>query len=342
MALLVGVIVWAVASVFIKPEEEASIPADSVTVQQEESVEEVTATTAAYTGIGGQHGWNVDDTGWWYLNDDETIFTSGWQTIDGNTYYFDENGYMATGWKQIDGEYYLFGVDGIEQPDATEKLVALTYDDGPSNNTDRLLDCLVANGAKATFFVVGTQVEEFSASMKRADELGMEIGSHTYDHPFLKQLSAEELQQTMEKNETLITSILGHGTALMRPTGGAVTDTIRANINEPMILWDLDTLDWDSHDAESIVKEVLNNVKDGSVILMHDLYEETVKATELFLPELVARGYRMVTVSELAELRGVTLQSGETYTAFYPPQEQASSAEESGDDAAESSQEEME
>lgn len=335
IAVLIGVVVWAVASRFIKPEEaDKTIPSvDAVT--EESAVEEVTAVKSPYTGTGGRNGWNVDENGWWYLNDDETIFTSGWQTIDGNEYYFDEYGYMATGWKQVDGEYYLFGQDGLMEPDATEKLVALTYDDGPSNHTDRLLDCLVENGAKATFFVVGTQIEEFPEVLKRTEELGMEIGSHTYDHPYLKQISAADIQTTMDKNETLITSILGHGTTIMRPTGGAVNDTIRANVNRPMILWDIDTLDWDTRDAQSVADKVLNDVQDGSIILMHDLYEATVEATEIFLPELVSRGYRMVTVSELAQLRGITLQNGQEYSAFYPPQQ-----EESGDDVVEPSGEE--
>ena len=87
-----------------------------------------------------------------------------------------------------------------------------------------------------------------------------------------------------------------------------------------MIIWDLDTLDWETKNVDSIVSEVLNNVKDGSIVLMHDLYETTVEASEIIIPELVSRGYRMVTVSELAELRGVTLEAGEDYEAFYVPE----------------------
>lgn len=316
MAVLIGVIVWALASRFVKRED---VPADKDSAIEEAAPEIGDAIKSAYTGTGGQKGWNVDEFGWWYLNDDETIYTDGWQTVEGNTYYFDAAGYMATGWKQIDGEYHYFRPDGIEEPEATEKLVAITYDDGPSNHTDRLLDCLEANGAKATFFVVGTQVEEFPETLQREESLGMEIGSHTYDHTYLKKADAETIQTVMSKNEEVLTSLLGHGTTLMRPTGGGISDTVRENVSQPMIIWDLDTRDWDTRDTDSIVNEVLNNVQDGSVVLLHDLYESTVAASEIFIPELISRGFRMVTVSELAELRGVSLESGKAYDAFYLP-----------------------
>lgn len=286
-----------------------------------------------YTGTGGKPGWNVDENGnWWYLNDDETLFTSGWQSIDGRDYYFDENGYMVTGWKQVEGQYYYFKADGQVQADATQKLVALTYDDGPSDHTDRLLDCLEANGAKATFFVVGEQAENFPEALQREDNLGMEIGSHTYDHPYMSQLDSAGLQKTLSKNEEVVASIIGHGTKILRPTGGALNDTIRANTNSPLIIWDVDTLDWKTKDVDSILSEIRSQVKDGSIILMHDLYESTVAASEIIIPELISQGYRLVTVSELAELRGVDMQVGEDYESFYLPEPEATEPVEDGEE----------
>lgn len=333
MVLLIGGVVWAVVSRFIKNDD--TLPTESDTVTKTGVIGSGDALRTAYTGTGGRMGWNVDETGWWYLNDDETIFTSGWQTIDGNQYYFNENGYMATGWNQVDGEYHYFRIDGIEEPEATEKLVAVTFDDGPSSHTDRLLTCLENNGAKATFFVVGEQVEQYPDALKRAESLGMEIGSHTYDHPYISQLDADGVVETMAKNDEVITSVLGHGTTIMRPTGGAVNDIIRSNVNRPMINWDLDTKDWKSKDVDSIVNLVLEHVQDGSVILLHDLYETTVEASEIFIPELVSRGYRMVTVSELAGLRGVELEVGEVYENFYVPEAEGEDAPESEDTTAE-------
>lgn len=327
MALFVVGVVWAIGSKVISKNEDPNSLDQSVqdTAQEEDplSPDQETASDAAvgsYTGTGGRQGWNIDEKGWYYLNDNETLFTDSWQTIDGKEYYFDENGYMSVGWKQIDGQYYYFKQDGQVQPDATQKLVALTYDDGPSSYTDRLLDCLEANGAKATFFVVGEQAELFPEALQREDSLGMEIGSHTYDHPYMSQLSASGLQETLSKNESVITSIIGHGTSILRPTGGALNDTIRANTNSPLIIWDVDTLDWKTKDVDSILTEIRNQVKDGSIVLMHDLYETTVAASEIIIPELIAEGYRLVTVSELAELRGVDMKVGQDYEDFYLPE----------------------
>lgn len=325
MALFVVGVVWAIGSKLIPKDTDQKntdqeIQGEVSDGEGPDADTSVDAAVGSYTGTGGRHGWNVDENGWYYLNDDETVFTSGWQTVDGVEYYFDENGYMVTGWKQIDGQYYYFKQDGQVQQDATQKLVALTYDDGPSSYTDRLLDCLEANGAKATFFVVGEQAERFPEAVQREDSLGMEIGSHTYNHPYMSKLDAEGLQQTLAKNESVLTSIIGHGTKLLRPTGGALSDLIRANSNSPLIIWDVDTLDWKTKNVDSIVAEIRNQVKDGSVVLMHDLYETTVAASEIIIPELIADGYRLVTVSELAELRGVDLKVGQDYESFYLPE----------------------
>lgn len=290
------------------------------------------AMRVTYAGGDGVKGWNVDNTGWWYLNDDNTYFASGWQTIEGQKYYFTDNGYMATGWVNVDGESHFFKVSGVEDQNAKQKLVAVTYDDGPSANTERLLDCLEENGVKATFFVVGTQVEAYPEILQRMDEMGMEIGNHTYDHTLLNSVDAATIQQKMQQNEDVIKQILGHGTTIMRPTGGGINDTVRATVDMPMICWDVDTLDWKTKDVQSTVNTILEQVSDGSIILMHDLYSTTVDASEIIIPELIRQGYKLVTVSELAELRGVTLQPGVDYYDFYPPEDMTSEEGEDGSD----------
>lgn len=317
MALLAFLIIWKV----IIPLFPKGNGKDKAMEVQAEVIGPGNAMRVTYRGENGVQGWNVDGTGWWYLNEDNTYFASGWQTIDGEEYYFTQNGYMATGWLSIDGESHFFTVSGTEEPDAKQKLVAITYDDGPSQNTDRLLDCLEENGAKATFFVVGTQVEQYPETLQRMDEMGMEIGSHTYDHTYLYQVDAATIEEKMRLNEEVITGILGHGTTIMRPTGGGVNDTVRATINEPMIHWDVDTLDWSHRNAQTTVNTILEQVEDGSIILMHDLYSATVDASEIIIPELIKQGYKLVTVSELAELRGVTLEAGEVYYDFYLPED---------------------
>lgn len=270
-----------------------------------------------YSGSNAGEGWNSDSSGRWYLNKDNTYFADGWREIDGNVYYFGKDGYALTGWQIINGEDHYFDENGAADPTAKRKLVALTYDDGPSKYTDRLLDCLEENNAKATFFVVGTQIELYPDILKRADDMGMEIGSHTYSHKYLYKESSDSIQEEMQKNEELINSLLGHGTKIMRPTGGGINDTVEATIDMPMICWDLDTLDWDTRDVDSTVEKTLRNVQDGTIVLMHDLYEPTVAASEIIIPELISRGYKLVTVSELAKARGVTLENGVAYYDFY-------------------------
>ena len=103
-------------------------------------------------------GWQVDDTGWWYANDDGTYFTNGWQEIDGQEYYFNAEGYMQTGWAVVGNKGCYFSEEGIYEPDKESKMVALTFDDGPGDHTDELLDILEENNAKATFFMLGENV----------------------------------------------------------------------------------------------------------------------------------------------------------------------------------------
>lgn len=332
--LIAALIIWKV----IVPMFPKKVQDNRIVEAQASVVGPGDAMKVTYTGSSGQNGWNVDNTGWWYLNDDNTYFAGGWQTIDNQKYYFTKDGYMATGWQNIDGESYFFTVSGVEDPEAKQKLVAITYDDGPSGNTGRLLDCLEANGAKATFFVVGQQAEANVETLKRMDEMGMEIGSHTYSHPWLTQLDAAGIQQEMQHNEDVISQIIGHGTTIMRPTGGGINDTVRANVARPMICWDVDTLDWDHRDPQKTIENIRNQVTDGSIILMHDLYSTTVDASEVIIPELISQGYKLVTISEMAELRGIKLEAGEDYYDFYPPEdmtvEDGSADGDVGEDAA--------
>lgn len=288
---------------------------ESEDAQTQNDTASITSTDAA---TAGDTGWKVDDSGWWYVKEDGTKFSSEWQNIDGIDYYFKEDGYMATGWVDIGEDSHYFRADGTEDKEAHQKLVAITYDDGPSTNTTRLLDLLEQYGVKATFFVVGTQAETYPDILKRENELGMEIGSHTYDHTYLNRVSAEEIQIAMDKNEQVLQNLIGRGSTIMRPTGGGINDTVREMVQQPMICWDVDTLDWKSKDPDSIAQIVREQVKDGSIILMHDLYSTTVDASEVIIPELLAQGYKFVTISELAQRRGVVLQRGQDYYDFYP------------------------
>ena len=200
------------------------------------------------------------------------------------------------------------------------KMVALTFDDGPySPVTNRILDVLEAYGGHATFFVVGNRVPYYTSCVTRAESLGCEVGNHTYDHrTTLTNMSAGSVRDEIVGCNNSITNALGHGPVIMRPVGGAYNATVCSNVDLPMINWSLDTQDWKNRNTDIIVSRILNNVRDGDIILMHDLYPATAAAMEIVIPELVRRGYTLVTVSELAEARGVDLQNGTVYTSFRP------------------------
>ena len=194
--------------------------------------------------------------------------------------------------------------------------LALTFDDGPSSFTNRLLDCLEKNNAKATFFMTGTEIASFPDEVKRMKKLGCELGNHTYDHTELTTLSFDEISSEVDKvNEQLI-NLTGEGASVVRPPYGSVNDTVKSAINLPLILWSIDTLDWKTLNAESTVEEVMNNVTDGSVILMHDIFSTSVDAAEILIPQLIEKGYQLVTVHELAALHQTELSAGVTYSEF--------------------------
>ena len=129
-------------------------------------------------------GWQSDSSGIWYKNSDGTFYENGWQEIDGNQYYFDENGYVKTGWQVIDGKDCYFDESGKYDSEKVKPMIALTFDDGPGQYTEELLNCLEENNAKATFFMLGQNAEQYPDTVKRMKEMGMELAHHTYDHHY--------------------------------------------------------------------------------------------------------------------------------------------------------------
>lgn len=201
--------------------------------------------------------------------------------------------------------------------------VALTFDDGPTGNSEgrtaRLLNGLNQRGAHATFFLCGYRVKDFHAVLNRYLEEGHELGNHTMDHKTLTKLSVSEIHAQVDGNSDLIAQYAGAKPTVMRPTGGAYNDTVKAEMKKsglPVIMWSVDTLDWKTKDAKSVENAILNNVKDGDIVLMHDLYETTLTGVLNAIDKLQEKGYAFVTVSELAEIKGVTLEPGEVYNSF--------------------------
>lgn len=202
---------------------------------------------------------------------------------------------------------------------ASKKLVALTFDDGPEvETTPRLLDVLKARNVRATFFVMGRQVAKYPEVVKRTAEEGHEVGAHAWSHVPLTRLSASNITAEMAGVNDAVTAITGVRPTLMRPPYGAMNGRVRANVGMPLILWSVDTLDWKYQQPEVVWERALASVEDGAIILMHDVYPTTVDAVDKIIEDLRVRGYELVTISELARIRGRKLVAGESYFHFRP------------------------
>ncbi len=242
---------------------------------------------------------------------------TGWRTINGKKYYFSpKNGRMVTGKKTISHYLCYFSGKGVltRKIDKNKKMVALTYDDGPSIYTPDILKILKENNAVATFFVVGNRVPTYSKTVKAAYDMGCEIGNHTYEHKCLTTISEAEVKRQVGKTNENVKKVTGQAPVIMRPTGGATNTNVKQWVGMPSIIWSIDTRDWETRNADSTKRAVLDHVKDGDIVLMHDLYSATASASETIIPELVKRGYQLVTVSELAECRGGMQETGAYYS----------------------------
>lgn len=197
--------------------------------------------------------------------------------------------------------------------DTDKKLVALTFDDGPNYNTNKILDVLNKYHVPATFFVLGSKIKGNEYILKKMKDSGMEIGNHTYNHLLLTKYKEDKIKKEITDTNNLIFEITGKEPKLFRPSYGSFNKKIK-NISEmPIIIWDIDTLDWKYHNSKKITSRVVNKVKDGDIVLMHDIYSATSNALDNIIPMLVNKGYSFVTVSDLFYYKGITLEKGKVY-----------------------------
>ena len=255
-------------------------------------------------------GWHEDANGKWYQNADGTYYANGFQDIDGTTYSFDENGYMQTGWITRGVNDYYFNEDGSYDPSQKRPMLALTFDDGPGEYTDELLDCLEENNAHATFFMLGQNVSAYPDAPKRMLELGCEIGSHSWDHTQLTTIDIDSVAKQFTDTDNALIDACGQAASVARAPYGDGNSDIYNTVGKPFFMWSLDTEDWKLLDADGDYNAVMNgDLTDGSIILMHDIHEPSVQAALRLIPDLIAQGYKLVTVSEMAEAKNVTLQN---------------------------------
>lgn len=287
---------------------------------------------AKKTGVMRTDRWIRSSGKYYYLMANGRMARSRWLNLGGKKFYVDGNGVRVTGIQYIKtkGTYkgYYFDKNGVYDPtvkvktevDPNKKMVALTFDDGPGRYTSRLLNALQKNGAKATFFMVGQNVSSYKNTVKRMANMGCELGNHSWDHSRLGILSVSGITQQVSRTNQAIKNASGKYPTVMRlPYGdGYNNSTVLNALGLPSIYWSIDTMDWaNTGNSQHTVNEVLNNVKSGDIVLMHDIHYASVVAAEQIIPALKSRGFQMVTVSQLATYKGkTTLRAGKTYFHF--------------------------
>lgn len=231
----------------------------------------------------------------------------------GKTYYYrvralDADNKNATSAKSLKDKIYVVNLD--------KKLVALTFDDGPGPYTKEIVNALKKHNSRATFFVLGQRVKSYKSELKAIYNGGNEIGNHSYSHPILSYENSDTIKSQMRRTDKAVKDVIGITPATMRPPGGGVDQTVKNSVGKPIIYWSIDTLDWKTRNKSETIRCVMNEVKDGSIVLMHDIHEPTMEAAVELIPKLKKKGYELVTISEMAKFKGKKLKDGTVYYSF--------------------------
>jgi peptidoglycan-N-acetylglucosamine deacetylase len=204
--------------------------------------------------------------------------------------------------------------------------IAITFDDGPNAElTPKLLDMLKERGIKATFFVVGRNVEEYPGIVARMATEGHEVANHSWSHPALTKLGVESFRKQIENTNEAIAKATGKRPVLMRPPYGATSVSLNKRLNDQfglkVILWSVDPLDWKYRNSNRVYNAIIQNTRPGSIILAHDIHATTVAAMPATLDALLAKGYKFATVSELIAMEiPPQLAKKDPAAATRPPQ----------------------
>ena len=237
--------------------------------------------------------------------------------FDSNIYSYDLDYFMidldSSTISMVYTEVFNYDIITNKKINNSDKLIALTFDDGPNYNTGKVLDVLAKYNVKATFFVLGSKAKDNKKILKRAYDSGMEIGNHTFNHLLLTKYKENVIKDEIDKTSSVIFEVTGRYPKLLRPSYGVYNNIVKKIGNMPIIIWDIDTLDWKYHNSKRIASRVINKVKDGDIILMHDIYSATANSLNIIIPELQNRGYTFVTIPELFYYKEITLEKGMVY-----------------------------
>jgi peptidoglycan/xylan/chitin deacetylase (PgdA/CDA1 family) len=191
--------------------------------------------------------------------------------------------------------------------------VAMTFDDGPSAHTAKLLDFLKEHDIKVTFFLVGEMIPYYGEAVKREVAEGHEIGYHSYDHTIQTTISTDRIIQDYEKTSKMLKDLTGAEFTLWRSPGGGYNQRVLDAIPVPHIYWSVDTKDWQTKNADKVCSAILKNATDGSIILLHDLHKTTVEGSIMALQQMIEGDYEFLTVTELLSRDGTPPQPSTNY-----------------------------
>ncbi len=203
----------------------------------------------------------------------------------------------------------------VNKPDL-DKVIAITFDDGPSKYTPEILKTLAANNATATFFMLGAKLSSNSNLVKEVLKAGHEIGHHSYSHKYLTEISETMLDKEINETNAIYHKITNKDLLLIRPPYGSINTQIRNKYNYAYILWSIDSNDWKHKNVTKTVKTVLANPQDGDIILLHDTYASSAAALKIILPELYLKGFKVVTVTQLAAQQTKEIKAHQLYRSF--------------------------
>ena len=209
----------------------------------------------------------------------------------------------------------------ISEIDQSKKLIAFTFDDAPKGSLENLLAIFAAFNdqnsdckATATLFCNGIFIDQSTMpSLHTAWAMQFELGNHTQSHTDLTKLSKKALQEEITKTDTLLHQVDGKKFHLLRAPYGKLNKQVKALASVPIIDWTIDTLDWKGTPSEAIYNEVMTNKADGSIVLFHDGYPNTMSALKRLLPDLKKEGYQVVSVSKMAKAHACPLRNGSVY-----------------------------
>lgn len=210
-------------------------------------------------------------------------------------------------------------VSGQRSIDPSRPMLALTFDDGPSEITPRILAALDAAGGRGTFFMVGERLDAYAGIVRQVAAQGSEIAVHSWTHRDLTRLRDSTARREIENTGNAIERIAGVKPKLLRPPYGSTSKKLRGICGElglAVITWNVDPEDWKTRSAESTYRQIISQARDGAIILSHDLYASTGDAMTRVIVELTRQGYQLVTVSELLEYRAGGAIAGHSYNGF--------------------------